>query len=173
MIMKYKYIFLQSFMILLLSSCLKDTPAVDFSTVGTIIEILPPDGGGLENFDAAALSFNHADPIDSADIDLNIASPKPLTKSLTITLAVDDGLRTSYNANNGTAYTAMPDSVYSFPVKTGTIGAGQRLDTVRVIFYPSKMDTTKNYMLPVSIKDAQGENISGNFGSIYFHKDAQ
>jgi Domain of unknown function (DUF1735) len=173
MFMKIKYIFLLSLTILLLSSCLKDTPAVDFSTVGTIIEILPPDGGGLENFNAAALTFNLTDPIDSADIDLNIASPKPLAKALTVTLAVDDGLRTSYNANNGTAYEAMPDSVYSFPVKTGTIGAGQRLDTVRVIFYPSKINTTRNYMLPVSIKDAQGENISGNFGSIYFHVDAQ
>src|ERR1700681_4491908 len=111
MIMKYKYVFLLSCMILLLSSCLKDTPAVDFSTVGTIIEILPPDGAGLENFDAAALSFDVSDPIDSADIDLNIASPKPLSKALTITLAVNDGLRTSYNANNGTAYEAMPDSV--------------------------------------------------------------
>jgi hypothetical protein len=171
--MKYKYIFLQLFMILLLSSCLKDTPAVDFSSVGTIIEILPPDGGGLENFDAAALEFDPADLSEDADIDLNIASPKPLTKSLTITVAVDDGLRTSYNANNGTAYEAMPDSVYSFPVKTGTIDAGQRLDTIRVTFYPSKIDQTKNYMLPVSIKDAQGENISGNFGSIYFHIDAQ
>jgi hypothetical protein len=171
--MNYKYIFLLSFMLLLLSSCLKDTPAVDFSTVGTIIEILPPNGGGLENFDAAALKFDPSDNIDSADIDLNIASPKPLSKALTITTAVDDGLRTSYNANNGTDYEAMPDSVYSFPVKSGMIGAGQRLDTVRVIFYPSKIDSTKNYMLPVSIKDAQGENISGNFGSIYFHIDAQ
>jgi hypothetical protein len=173
MIMKYKYILLPLLIMVLLSSCLKDTPAVDFSTVGTIIEILPPNGGGLENFDAAALDFDPSDKIDSVDIDLNIASPKSLTKSLTITLAVDDGLRTTYNTNNGTDYEAMPDSVYSFPVKSGTIDAGQRLDTVRVIFYPSKIDSTRNYMLPVSIKDAQGETISGNFGSIYFHKDAQ
>lgn len=171
--MKYKYILLQFSLILLLSSCLKDTPAVDFSTVGTIIEILPSNGGGLENFDAAALEFDTADLSDDADIDLNIASPKPLTKALAITVAVDDGLRTSYNANNGTAYEAMPDSVYSFPVKTGTIDAGQRLDTIRITFYPPKIDHTKNYMLPVSIKDAQGENISGNFGSIYFHIDAE
>jgi hypothetical protein len=62
--------------------------------------------------------------------------------------------------------------VYSFPVKSVTIDAGERLDTLRVIFYPSKIDATKNYMLPVSIQDAQGENISGNFGAIYFHFDA-
>jgi hypothetical protein len=156
-----------------LSSCLKDTPAVDFTTVGTIIEILPPNGGGLENFDAAALTFDPGDEIDSADIDLNIASPKPLNKNLTITVGVDDALRTAYNTANGATYEAMPDSVYSLPVTTATIDAGQRLDTIRVIFYPSKIDPTKSYMLPVSIKDAQGETISGNFGSIYFHTDAE
>jgi hypothetical protein len=171
--MKYKLILLPAFMILLLSSCLKDNPAVDFRNVGTIIEILPSNGGGLENFNAAELQFAGSNQIDSADIDLNIASPKPLSKMLTITLAVDDGLRTSYNAVNGTDFEAMPDSVYSFPVKSGTIEAGQRLDTVRVLFYPSKINPTKNYMLPVSIKDAQGEIISGNFGSIYFHTNAQ
>ena len=56
---------------------------------------------------------------------------------------------------------------------SGSIAAGKRLDTLHVIFYPSKIDVTKNYMLPVSIKDAQGETISGNFGAIYFHTDAQ
>jgi Domain of unknown function (DUF1735) len=161
--MKPANIFLLFFLLLMFSSCLKDTPAVDFSTVGTIIEII----------DAAALTFNPADGTDSADIDLNIASPKPLTKAVSITLAVDDGLRSSYNSSNGTSYEAMPDSVYSFPVKSGTINAGDRLDTVRVTFYPSKIDSSKSYMLPVSIKDAQGQTISGNFGSIYFHTDAR
>ncbi len=171
--MKYIYKFLLLLAILSAGSCLKDTPAVDFSSVGTIIEILPVNGGGLENFDAALLEFDPADVQDSADIDLNIASPKPLSKALTVTVGVDDALRVSYNSANSANYEALPDSVYSFPVKAGTINAGDRLDTLRVIFYPSKIDPTKNYMLPVSIQDAQGENISGNFGAIYFHFDAQ
>jgi len=53
--MKKTYFFLLSLIILLLSSCLKDKPAVDFSTVGTIIEILPVNGGGLENLGGAEL----------------------------------------------------------------------------------------------------------------------
>jgi hypothetical protein len=171
--MKYTYFFILPVILLLCSGCLKDTPAVDFSTVGTIIEILPPNGGGLENFDAAGLEFDPTDAEDNADIDLNIASPKPLNKSLTITVGVTDALRTSYNSANGASYEAMPDSVYSLPVTTGNIAAGDRLDTIRVIFYPAKIDTTKSYMLPVSITDAQGETISGNFGTIYFHTDAR
>jgi hypothetical protein len=154
-----------------LSSCLKDNPAVDFSTVGTIIEILPVNGGGLENFDMAQLNFSST--VDTAIIVLNIASPKPLNKSLTISVDVNDALRTAYNSANQDQYDALPASAFSFPVKSGTIAAGQRLDTLRVYFYQSKIDTTKNYMLPVSIKDAQGETISGNFGAIYFHTIAK
>lgn len=156
-----------------LSSCLKDTPAVDFSTVGTIIEILPVNGGGLEYFSAAELNFPAKEEIDSAIIVLNIASPKPLSKNLTITMEVNDALRSTYNSANQDQYDAFPDSTFSFPVTSGTIAAGRRLDTLQVYFYPSKIDTTKNYMLPVSIKDAQGETISGNFGSIYFHTIAK
>ena len=164
---------LLALIMLSLSACLKDKPAVDFSTVGTIIEILPVNGGGLENFAGAKLNFDATETMDSAAIVLNIASPKPLNKPLTIGMALNDALRSSYNVANNSQYDALPDSVFSFPVTTGTIAAGQRLDTLRVYFNPSKIDTTKNYMLPVSIKDAQGENISGNFGTIYFHTNAR
>ncbi len=171
--MKKIYLSLLALIMCSLSACLKDKPAVDFSTVGTIIEILPVNGGGLENFDAAELTFSESETTDTAKVILNIDSPEPLNKSLTISLEVNDALRTAYNSANEDQYDALPDSTFSFPVKTGTIAAGQRLDTVRVYFYPSKIDPTKNYMLPISIKDAQGETISGNFGSIYFHTNAQ
>jgi len=171
--MKKIYISLLPLIMWSLSSCLKDTPAVDFSTVGTIIEILPVNGGGLEYFSSAELNFQSTEEIDSAIIVLNIASPKPLSKDLTITMEVNDALRSAYNSANQDQYDAFPDSTFSFPVTSGTIAAGQRLDTLQVYFYPSKIDTTKNYMLPVSIKDAQGETISGNFGSIYFHTNAR
>ena len=87
-------------LIMLLSACLKDKPAVDFSTVGTIIEILPVNGGGLESFDGAELNFDPAETIDSAAIVLNIASPNALNTALTISMAVNDDIRTTYNAAN-------------------------------------------------------------------------
>ena len=170
--MKKTYIYLL-LMIILLSACLKDKPAVDFSTVGTIIEILPVNGGGLENFDAAELNFDATEALDSAAVVLNIASPNPLNTPLTISVEVNDGMRTAYNSANPVQYDALPDSLYSFPLKTVTIPAGKHLDTLQVYFYPSKIDTTQNYMLPVSIHDAQGQTISGNFGTIYFHTNAR
>ena len=171
--MKKIYISLLALIMLLLSACLKDKPAVDFSTVGTIIEILPVNGGGLENFDGAELNFDATEAMDSAAIVLNIASPNPLNKALTISMEVNDAIRGTYNSANPVQYDAFPDSLYSFPVTSVTIPAGLHLDTLQVYFYPSKIDTTKNYMLPISIQDAQGEPISGNFGSIYFHINAK
>ena len=66
--MKKIYFFLFVLNMFLISGCLKDKPAVDFSTVGTIIEVLPVNGGGLENFSVAELDLDPADAIDSADI---------------------------------------------------------------------------------------------------------
>ena len=171
--MKNKYISLLTLIMFLLSACLKDKPAVDFSTVGTIIEILPVNGGGLENFDEAELNFDPTETKDSAAIVLNIASPNPLNSALTISVGVNDNIRTAYNSANPVQFDVFPDSLYSFPVTAVTIPAGKHLDTLQVYFYPSKIDTTKNYMLPFSIQDAQGKTISGNFGTIYFHTNAR
>ncbi|MEP7259294.1 MAG: DUF1735 domain-containing protein [Flavitalea sp.] len=167
--MKKLYFPLLGLILFLLAGCLKDDAAVDFTTVGTIIEVLPVNGGGLENFNGAELEFDSMEDIDSAIVVLNIASPSPLNKSLTISMSINDALRTAYNSGNTVQYDLLPDSAYSFPVTAGNIAAGQRLDTLHVYFYPSKIDITKNYMLPVSISDAQGETISGNFNTVYFH----
>ena len=69
---------------------------------------------------------------------------------MNVTLAVDDALRTQYNASGaGLQYEALPDSTYTFDVKTGTIKAGSRLDTLYVHLLTDKLDFTHNYMLPV------------------------
>src|SRR3954463_1007980 len=108
--MKKVFITLMTFVSLLLSACLKDTPAVDFSMVGTIIEILPVNGGGLENISVAELNFDATETIDSAAIVLNIASPEPLNNPLTITMEVNDALRNAYNSSNPVQYDPFPDS---------------------------------------------------------------
>ena len=113
--MKKIYLSLLALIMLLLSACLKDKPAVDFSTVGTIIEILPVNGGGLENFGGAELNFDPTETIDSAAIVLNIASPKPLNKALTISMEVNDNIRSAYNSANPVQYDAFPDSLLFFP----------------------------------------------------------
>jgi Domain of unknown function (DUF1735) len=159
------------FLSALLTSCLKDTTInTDLDTRGTTMMI---QYSGIEFFSSAAIvTAGKVDPIE-ASFTVNVANADgiPLPNDLTVTLAVDDAARVNYNALPAPAldYDAIPDSVYSFPVKTGVIKSGKNLLTLKVIFYPAKVDPSKSYMLAISIKDAQGKSIAKNFGTIYYH----
>lgn len=153
--------------LLVLTGCLKDKPLNDFSTVGTIIE-LPYHG--LEGFASdAVLVAGQTNPI-VLDLVVNIASTYPLNKDLTVTIGVDDAKRTAYNAKGGVQYQALPSNAFALSATTAVIKAGSRQAKFKVTVYPDKVpDPTVNYMFAVSIKDAQGQTISGNFGTAYYH----
>jgi hypothetical protein len=149
----------------LATGCLKDDPNVDFSNLGAVIQ-MPYSGKGFFAQDAV---------IDAADtivktFTINIASPYPLNKEVNVTVGIDKSLVDEYNAyDTAVHYEAMPDSAYSFSETTVTIPAGSRLDTLQVTFYKTKLDPLKSYLLPIAIKDASGETISGNMSVHYYH----
>lgn len=162
-----------------LCSCLKDKPNVDFSGDGTVAEISTAStngtdqapSGGLAFFGGAVLATSVDPTPDDEFFTVNIASQYPPTKDIPVTVAVNDAARTAYNAapSDGYTYEALPASAYSFPVTTGTVHAGLRLDTFNVTFLHGNMDPVKNYMLPISLTAAPGTTISGNLNTIYFH----
>ncbi len=78
-------------------------------------------------------------------------------------MQVNDALRVAYNAANTVQYDALPDSTWSFPAPSGTIAAGQRLDTLHVIFYPSKIDTTKKLYAARQYSGRAGTNHQRKF----------
>ena len=147
-----------------LTGCLKDKAPNDFSTVGTIVEI---PYSGLEYFSKASLNFT-SDTM-TLEFTVNIASPYTLSDALTVQVTVDDSKRTAYNATGGLQYETMPADAYAYTTTSATIAAGSRLATFSITFYKAAIDPSKNYMLPISITDAQGKTISGNFGTQYYH----
>jgi Domain of unknown function (DUF1735) len=159
-----------SAVIILLSSCIKSRDGyTDFSNLKPIVQI--PEGG-FKNFGKAALSFPASNLIDSVEFYVNYASTNVAEADVTITLGYDEAALNAYNADgaNKIKYEKMPDSLYMFTttkviVKKGNNYAGP----IKFYVYSNKVDPTKNYMFPLSIKDAQGNNISGNFGTIYYH----
>jgi hypothetical protein len=158
------------------TGCLKDTPGTDLSHLGTIIELMYPAGAGdygvgsgLEYFSGEQLPFYPTDVADTAVFYVNIAGPNTLNKPLSVTIVVNDSSLEDNIANDGITYLQLPDSCFAIlPSTTGTIPAGQRIDTFKVVYYPSKMDLTQNYNLPITVT-AGGYTISGNFGTVYLH----
>jgi len=148
------------------SACLKDDAHyTDFSTVGTLIEL--PDADPALGLTTAALTYSKTPvPITTR---VNEAAPYPLASPLTVTLAVDKAAFTKWKAaNQDTVSELLPDSCYSIPSPTVTIAANQNIGNYIVNVNSSKIDLAHTYVLPVSITDASGQNISGNFKTILY-----
>lgn len=173
-----KVLFILSGVVLVASSCLKDKPNTDFSSITPIAELTTASTSGTPQAPVSGLAFwtgaavsLPASGLDTVTFTANIASDYPLTTATAITLAVDTALVASFNASgtSTTTYSVLPASDYSFAVTTGTIPAGQRLDTFMVVFNASLIPTTGNYMLPITITNAGNVEISGNLSTIYFN----
>lgn len=160
-----------------LNSCLKDQGYED-SQYGLkptdvnsqpFVQIL---GGGLAKFNnqlIVPIVTNARDTVSFKIFYVN--NGKPADKDIKITLAVNPAALVTYNANPATPdFVILPDSTYSFPVKTATVKAGESYsEDIKVIYFPGKINSSQLYMLPISIVDAQGVNISSNNGTTFYH----
>jgi hypothetical protein len=161
MINYFKYIKLLAIAIiaLSLSSCLKKDDIPNLSKVDPVIEF-PLGGPGLKGNILSAFSSG---PIDTA-IALNIASPDPLNRDVTVTIAADAAAVAAYNTANGTTFEALPGTLFTLENTQIVIKAGYRIGRVKVKIKFDQFDLSKKYMLALAITDAPGLIISGNFG---------
>lgn len=153
-------------LVVLLTSCLKDHDYEDgLSGVkpdknARIAEISGPVSG----FRVADLIARNADTTLSTLITVRLASDEAPKSDVRILLAVDNGLVTTYNTQNGTHYTPLPANLYSVPDLSVLIPAGQRVGYLRLVTKPSNL-LTAEYALGFKIVEASNSDIriSGNF----------
>ncbi|MEO8861506.1 MAG: DUF1735 domain-containing protein [Ginsengibacter sp.] len=157
--------------VLSLSSCIKD-----FRPNETNLNNLKPTvnivEGGLYQFSMQALLFPSTDAMDTATFHVNYAAVNVTPTDEVFSIAISPSAITNYNTSGGgLKYEILPDSCYSFTATSATVAKGQTYsDPISVIFYPSKINPSFNYMLPISITQAPaGVTISSNVGTIYYH----
>ncbi len=175
---KIKKLFAFLMVAMTMASCLKEgAKNIDTENpTGSIVTLQFIENGsgstinsGMQYFSGGALTYPGYHESDTATFNVNLAGPTTLTSDLTVTVGVDATKVLDNIKGDAIDYTLMPDSLYKFMSKTAVIKAGQRIASLKIVFYPSKIDVTKSYNLPVVIKDAGGKTISGNFGIIHFH----
>ena len=175
---KIKKLFAFLMVAMTMASCLKEgAKNIDTENpTGSIVTLQFIENGsgstinsGMQYFSGGALTYPGYHESDTATFNVNLAGPTTLTSDLTVTVGVDATKVLDNIKGDAIDYTLMPDSLYKFMSKTAVIKAGQRIASLKIVFYPSKIDVTKSYNLPVVIKDAGGKTISGNFGVIHFH----
>ena len=161
-----------------LASCLKkgDMNIDTEDTTANIVTLQFIENGsgstinsGMQYFNGGALNYPGTHVADTATYNVNLAGATTLSGDLNVTIAVDPTKALDNFSSDSLHYEVLPDSLYHFIETSATIKAGERIAPLHVIFYPSKTDHAKDYILPVVIKDAGGQTISSNFGVIYFH----
>lgn len=173
---KYLSILLFTAAVTGLTSCLKDDNA----------NLTPDNSPAVVEFSSATLElpssstgtvyalYDRAYEIaTSVDVpfQINYTGGSAAPKDIKVTIGTKPSAITEYvaeQAEDGVTlnYTELPSDFYQLPTNV-VIPAGQRKVTINVKLNTSLMtDFTKNYVLPISITDADGTTISGNFGTI-------
>lgn len=124
---------------------------------------------GKQYFAGGALTYSSSSDVDTANLSVGLGGATTLNKDLTVKLGVDNSKLLDYFAVDGIKYKAMPDSVYKFINTETTIKAGSRTAPIQIKFFPSKIDPTESYMLPLVITDPAGQTVSSNYGVVYLH----
>lgn len=144
----------------LFSSCLKDSRYIDFPNAGNVAN-MPQSGMGYFSQDAVL-----ADTVKFG-VDYATANPNP---AVTITLAVDPTLVTSYDAANPAInYQLLPSADYKLSTTTVNIPAGAQYQIVTLVVNRAALDPSQSYMLPVKIASTSAGIISANSSIHYFH----
>jgi len=152
----------------MLSSCLKDSQyAENFQAAKPLVELpgaanVSGTAGPFE-IDSLAVNPSATTPLNVA---VNLASPHTLSSGLTVGLSVNAAALTAYNTANGTNYQLLPAADYTSTLST-TIPAGQNLANVVVNIITSKIDPTQSYVLPLTITNGGGQQIS-NYNTILY-----
>ncbi len=145
-----------------LFSCHKNS-----DSTGTFTPIFYIYNGGTTAFDNNLLLFPSSDTLEANII---IRTTFAVNKDIAVTLEVADTARESYNTTYGTDYLSMPASAYKLSSTSGVIPAGMLADTIPIEFYRSAFTPDENFMLPILLKNAAGEDISTTVSIIYFHR---
>lgn len=154
---------------LLLNACVKSRSGeTNFSQLKPTLLI--PEGG-LSTFSSEALVFPATDASDTADFHVNYAATGVASADETVSLAVDTAAINAFNSSSAIQYVMAPDSIFSFSTTSVTVPKGDNYSSaIPLVVYPSRVDPTKNYMIPISITSGPaGATISANYGTIYYH----
>ena len=151
-----------------LSSCLKDNSHyVDFAASKPLVELPVATGVGAAGGEFQAVAFSIVSTPTPLDLLVNVAAPKPLTTSLTVKLSVDAAALTAYNTANNTSYVLLPPADYSSTLSV-TIPANQNSANLVININTSAIDPTQTYVLPLTITDGGGQQIS-NYKTVLYN----
>lgn len=160
------------FFFLSLSSCLKDdSQIVKPDGVKNVVEfgsLSAPQSLVTNPIRLYSEAFNIS-ALDTLVIPVNYAGPNMASKDINVNVEydasiVDDFNKTEYGTNTAAYFTAINPSIVT--VNDAVIKSGNNTTNLLIPIKVDQIDFKAAYVVPLVIKDASGEIISGNFNKI-------
>jgi hypothetical protein len=132
--------------------------------------------GGLgSNFSNSTLVLDATSTEETVEFQLEYNGPKVFENDVTVTVALDDAARITFNSTSGplNQFEAMPDSMYTINTNTAVIKAGEVFSSLlSITFNPSYFDPAVSYMIPITITNISGApsdvKKAPSTGTVYF-----
>jgi len=167
-------LFFLSFLSLTLASCLKESVMnIDPENSVNIIEFANTGdnvAGSSSTYPRFTTDLGVVEAGKTANFNINVsyAATEVAPEDITVNIAVDTALLTTFNEQNGTDYSVPPSEIFTMPT-SAVIKKGERVAQVQVVVANnSSFDFNENYALPLSITSASTGTISGNFGKAVY-----
>lgn len=166
-----------AFGLLVFSACKKAIVAEPIGDGGQSIIKIQDYGGLASGFNASNLAYPPTSTSETIPMTLELVGPSVSNQNITVTVEVDVAAVATYNATQTDPlkkYLVLPTNAYTFPSQTVTILAGQTVSSpFNIVFNPSVIDGSKNWMIPVTIKTISGAPNgtakAPGTGTAYFH----
>ncbi len=159
------------FLLTAIPACVKENEQT-FTNFSQLSDFVIIQTSGLSNVQTANIQVD-ATSTDTLRVPIivSIASVnyRENNSDITVKLAVDDTKRTAYNSDNGSKFQAFTTPMYKILNTTLTIPKGQLSAKTTLEIYQNKIDPTVSYMLPISITDATGKELTSNQNTIYYN----
>jgi len=167
-ILKSVKISIPALLLIFLSGCLKTHDGfIDFTQTSDFVILT---GSGLGNFKASNVLVNTSSPDTiRKTITVDLASKDNSNGAVTVTIGVDNGVIPPYNTANGSSFQPFPANAFKLIDTKITVPGGQHYGQTTLEIYQNKLDPTISYMLPISIMDGGGKQLSSNQNTIYYN----
>ena len=160
-----------------LGSCLDgdqmNTPPGGSPTMMTLTYEAGWDAGkistGLFYFGDQALLLDQAAEVQTIKFAVAIQGTSTYSKDIHVNVVPNPEAADDNYSSDSIEYALMSNDQFKVLNTTPVIKAGERYVEVEVEFYPPNIDFTQSTIMPLTVTNDAGVDVSSNFGTLYLH----
>jgi hypothetical protein len=124
---------------------------------------------GLRYFGNQSLLLDPTVDNDTMTFAVALEGVESLDRDVNVTLVTPEDLLDDYYYGDSIEYAMLPEAGFTLLSTSAVIPKGKSYAEFKVVFHPSQIDLSQNYMLPLTVTNDANLIVSSNYGAVYYH----